>query len=175
MAVEQRYTNVGSVFRRIEMFNFARKVRGLCTALGGLIFITLLHPSASAQKNFQPATATNAKQFVGVWKGTFQGNPFITIALTTEKDKLVGTVSHANIEVNKDGELTKAEASEGESPITDVQVNGNILRITTKSSEGDSIRSGMTLTAADEAELQLLAPPDVPTPKPWKLKRVATN
>ena len=88
------------------MFKFGRTVCGLCTALCCLIFITLLHLSASAQKAFQPATATNAKQFVGVWKATFQGNPFITIALTTEKDKLVGTVSHADIEVNKDGDLT---------------------------------------------------------------------
>ena len=157
------------------MFNFSWTVRGLCSALGCLIFITLLHPSASAQKSFQPATATNAKQFVGVWKGTFQGNPFITITLTTDKDKLVGTLSHFNIVVNKDGELTKAEASDGEDPITDLRVNGNILRITIKTSDGDSIQSGLTLTAADEAELQMLVPPDVPTPKPWKLKRVSTN
>ena len=54
----------GSLFRKIEMFNFARTVRGLCTTLCCLIFITLLHPSASAQKDFQPATAKNAKQSV---------------------------------------------------------------------------------------------------------------
>ena len=159
------------------MFNFARTVRGLCTTLCCLISITLLHPSASAQKDFQPATATNAKQFVGVWKATFQGNPFLTIALNIEKNQLVGTVSHANMEVNKDGELTKAEASDGADPIADVRVNGNMLRITVKTTDGsgDSIQSELTLTAADEAELQLLVPPDVPTPKPWKLKRVSPN
>ena len=157
------------------MFTFAGTVRGPCTTLCWLLFITLLHPSASAQKDFQPATATNAKQFVGVWNATFQGNPFLTIVLTTEKDKLVGTMSHANIEVNKDGELTKAEASDGEDPIADLRVNGNMLRITIKTTDGDSIQSGLTLTAADEAELQMLVPQDVPTPKPWKLKRVSTN
>ena len=157
------------------MFNFARTVRGLCTTLCCLISITLLHPSASAQKDFQPATATNAKQFVGVWKATFQGNPFLTIALNTEKNQLVGTVSHANMEVNKDGELTKAEASDGEDPIADLRVNGNVLRITVETADGDSIQSKLTLTAADEAELQMLVPPDVPAPKPWKLKRVSPN
>jgi hypothetical protein len=157
------------------MLNFTRTGRGVGTMLCCLILLTLLLPSASAQKNFQPATATNAKQFVGVWRATFQGHPFMTIALTIDKDKLVGTISHADIEVNKDGELTKAEASDGESPISDAQVKGNILRITTKSSDGDSIRSGLTLTAADEAELQMLVPPDVPTPKPWNFKRVATK
>jgi hypothetical protein len=35
--------------------------------------------------------------------------------------------------------------------------------------------SALLMTAADEAELQMLVPPDVPTPKPWKLKRVSTN
>jgi hypothetical protein len=155
----------------MEMLNFARTVRGLCAALCCFIFITLLHPSASAQKDFQPATATNAKQFVGVWKATFQGNAFMTVALTTEKDKLVGTMSHANIEVNKDGELTKAEASDGEDQIADLRVKGNILRITIKTTEGDSIQSGLTLTAADEAELQMLVPPDVPTPKAWTTTR----
>src|SRR5271157_1395863 len=166
-AAGRHYTYVESLFRRIEMFNFTRTVRGLCTTLCCLIFITLLHPSASAQKNFQPATATNAKQFVGVWKATFQGNPFITIALTTDKDKLVGTVSHFNVELNNAGELTKAEAVEGEGSITDVSVDGNILRITTKSTDGseDSIQSELTLTAADAAELRMLVPPDVPTPK----------
>jgi hypothetical protein len=30
----------------------------------------------------------------------------------------------------------------------------------------------MKLTGPDQAELRILAPPDVPTPKPWKLERV---
>ena len=99
----------------------------------------------------------------------------MTIALTTEKDKLVGTMSHADLEVNKDGELTKAEATDGEDPIAYLRVKGNILRITIKTSDGDSIQSGLTLTAADEAQLQMLVPPDVPAPKPWQFKRVATK
>jgi hypothetical protein len=141
------------------------------------MFITLAHPFASAQKNFEPATATNAKRFIGVWKGTFQGNTFLTIALATDNDKLVGTVSHADIELSNTGDLTKAEAKEGEDPITDARINGNVLRITTKSSDGseESIQAELTKTTADEAELRMLVPPDVPKPKPWKLKRIATN
>ena len=157
------------------MFNFPRPARGTYAALGSLMLLALLSLTASAQTQFQPATAANAKQFVGVWKATFQGRPFMTIALTTQNDKLVGTMSHADIEVNKEGELTKAEPSAGEDPIADLRVNGNILRITIKTSDGDSIQSGLTLTAADEAQLQMLVPSDVPTPKPWKFKRVSTN
>jgi hypothetical protein len=29
----------------------------------------------------------------------------------------------------------------------------------------------MKLTGANQAELRILAPPDIPTPKPWKLER----
>lgn len=157
------------------MFKFPGWVRGTYAALCGLLLITLLSPAASAQKDFQPATAANAKQFVGVWNAIVQDRPFMTITLTTEQDKLVGTMSHADIEVNKEGELTKAEPSGGEDPIANLRVKGNILRITIKTSDGDSIQSGLTLTAADEAELQMLVPSGVPTPKPWKLKRVSTN
>lgn len=158
------------------MFNLARTIRGLCAPLCCLMFAALFTSSATAQKNFQPATAANAKQFVGVWKGFFQGNPFITITLTADKDKLVGTGSHANIEVNKDGELTKAEAGDGEDPLTDFRVDNNILRFAFKSADdSDSIQEELTLTAADEAELHVFVPPDVPAPKPWKLKRVAAK
>lgn len=99
----------------------------------------------------------------------------MTIALHIDGNKIVGTVSHADVEVNQAGELTKAEANDGEDPITDLRVNGNILSITTKSTDGseDSIQSKLTLIAGNDAELQMLVPPDVPAPKPWKLKRVS--
>ena len=99
-------------------------------------------------------------------EGSFQGNAFLTIALHIDGNKIVGTVSHANIELNNAGELTKAEANDSEAPdpITDLRVDGNILRITTKSTDGseDSIQAKLTLIAADDAELQMIVPPDVP-------------
>ena len=158
------------------MFTFtSSRVR---TSLCCLMFVTVFQALASAQ-HFTPATATNAKQFAGTWKASFQGNAFLTIALVIEGNKLVGTVSHANIELNKAGELTKAEANESEDPdpITDLRVNGNVLRITAKSTDGseDSIQSEMRLIAVNEADLRMVVPPDVPAPKPWRLTRVATK
>ena len=150
-------------------------VRRVFTTLCCLASVTLFCASASAQ-HLTPATATNAKQFVGIWKASFPGNAFLTIALHIDGNKIVGTVSHANIELNH-GELTKAEANDGEAPdpITDLRVDGNILRITTKSTDGseDSIQAKLTLVAADDAELQMVVPSDVPAPKPWKLKRAS--
>jgi hypothetical protein len=155
------------------MFNITTTGRMLLSTLCCLMFITSPSPLTSAQKNFELATPTNAKRFIGVWKGTFQGNVFLTIVLTAANDKLVGTFSHADIEVSNTGELTKAEAREGVDPIIDLRVNDNILRITTKSTDGseDSIQSELILTSADEVALRMVLPPDVPRPKPWKLKR----
>jgi hypothetical protein len=141
-----------------------------------LTFVTLLSSAASAQQ-FAPATAANAKQFVGTWKANFQGHPFLTVTLAIEANQLAGNFSHADIEVNEAGELTKAEANDGEDPITDIRVAGDILRITVKSTDGseESIQSELRLVAANEADLRMLVPPDVPTPKPWRLQRVAAK
>ena len=164
------------IFGGFEMFDFGETVRRAFTTLCCLASVTLFCASASAQ-HLTPATATNAKQFVGIWKASFQGNAFLTIALHIDGNKIVGTVSHANIELNNAGELTKAEANDSEAPdpITDLRVDGNILRITTKSTDGseDSIQAKLTLIAADDAELQMVVPSDVPAPKPWKLKRAS--
>jgi len=144
-----------------------------------LMFLIFLCDSASAQK-FAPATTANAKQFVGVWKGDFHGHPFVTVTIGFEGDKLVGTVSHADIEVNKDGELTKAQAGGGaDDLITDAQVKGDVLRITTKSADGseDSFQSELRLVANNEVSMQIVVPPEVPppAPKPWRLERVAAK
>lgn len=152
-----------------------------CRAIAGLrclVFLTVLSGFASAQQ-FAPATAANAKQFAGIWKADFQGKPFLTIKIDFQGDKLVGTVSHADIEMNKDGELTKAEANESSEPdpIADAQVKGDILRITTKSADGsgEGMRSELKLVAKDEASLRLMVPPDVAAPKPWRLERVSAK
>ena len=161
------------------MFSSPANRRSAIAGLVCLMLLIFLCNSASAQQ-FAPATAANAKQFIGVWKGDFQGNPFVTVTINFEGDKLVGTVSHADIEVNKDGELTKAQAGGGpDDPITDARVKRDVLRITTKSADGseDSFESDLRLVADNEVSMQIVVPPDVPAPapKPWQLKRVAAK
>ena len=81
-------------------------------------------------------------------------------------------MSHADIQVGKDGELTSAEEHEGSNPIVEAKLTGGTLLITTKEETSqDTIQCEMKLTGTDQAELRLLAPPDVPAPKPWKLER----
>jgi len=163
--------------RRINMFHPEHN-RRVIVVLCCLALVVLFHASALAQ-HFTPATATNAKQFVGVWKASFRGSPFLTVTIAIDGNKLVGSVSHANIELNNAGELTKAEANDAEDPdpITDARVNGDTLRITTKSTDGseDSIEAEIRLVANNAADLRMLVPPDVPAPKPWRLQRVAAK
>ena len=150
--------------------------RFLRPMLNVLLFAMILTGSLLAQ-DFKPATAANAKQFLGTWQSSFQGKVFLTIVIAGGANELSGSMSHFDVEVNDAGELTKAEVGEGSNKITGAQVNGNRLRITTKSSDGseDSTDSEMVLSDAGEAELRMIVPPDVPPdvprPKPWKLSR----
>lgn len=157
---------------RMNMFRSPASRRGAIAGLWCWVFLAVLGGFASAQQ-FAPATPANAKQFVGVWKAEFHGNPFVTVTIGFEGDKLVGSVSHADVEVGKDGELTKAEPGDGSDPITAANVKGDVLRITFGSDE--AIRSELRLVAKDEATLRMLVPPDVPAPKPWHLQRVAAK
>ncbi len=141
--------------------------------LGSLALVALLSSFVRAQ-DFTRATAANAKQFVGTWRGSFQGHPFLTVKLAIDGNKLVGSVSHVDIDVDKSGELTKADASEGEDVISQLRVAGDILRISVKGADDSEspIQSEMKLVGSNDADFRLIVPPDVPTPKPWPLKRV---
>lgn len=142
-----------------------------------LLAITLVSVTLLAQ-DFKPATAANAKDFLGKWQASFQGKVFMTLLVSGDAHRLSGTVSSANIEVNKDGELTKAEVGDGADTITSAAVNGKRLRITAKSEDGseDSMDWEMVLLGPNEAELHITVPPDVPPdvtrPKPWRMTRV---
>ncbi len=120
-----------------------------------------------------PAPDANGdRQFVGTWHAEFKGKTFLTIKLEKQEDKLIGTVSHADIQLSNAGELTSAEERDGSSPIIETKVTNGILRITSKDDESqDMIECELKLTGTDQAELRMLVPPDVPKPKWWKLVR----
>ena len=62
----------------------------------------------------QPAaTDADLRQFVGTWRAKFQGKVFLTIKLETQEGKLTGTATHAEVQLDKNGELTSAEELEG--------------------------------------------------------------
>jgi len=142
----------------------------------GAAAVLLLSCAMAFAQDYQPATASNAKPFVGTWQASFKGSPFLTVTFSVADDKVSGSFSHADIEVNQSGELTKAEAKDGEDPIVNAQVKGNVLRFTTKSADGseDSLQAELKLVGPAKGEIRLIGiPADVPAPKPWEVSEVS--
>ena len=142
----------------------------------GAATLLLVSCAVVVAQDFQPATSSNAKQFVGTWQASFNGSPFLTVTLTIADNKVTGSASHADIEVSQAGELTKAEAGDGEDPITDAQVKGNVLRFATKNTDGSeySLQAELRLNGSAKGEIRMIGlPPDVPSPKPWEVNRVS--
>jgi bla regulator protein blaR1 len=162
------------VVNLLERANRVRKARAqsLVLATLTLLIVTCLGVSGFSFQVNQTHTDADLQPFVGTWHAQFQGKTFLTVKLEQQQGKLTGSVSHADLQVGKDGELTSAEAHEGSDPIVEAKLMARVLLITTKEQDSDdTIQCEMKLTGTDQAELRILAPPDVPTPKPWKLER----
>jgi len=170
--LEDRIMNV------LAKANRFRKTWARASALGasGLLITTCLGVSGVSIQVTQPHnTDANLQPFVGTWQARFKGKVFETIKLEKQQGKLTGSVRGADIEGDNDGELTGVHAidSSDPDPIVEATLASGILRITIKEKDSeDTIQFEMKLTGPDQAELRILAPPDVPTPKPWKLERV---
>jgi len=118
---------------------------------------------------------TPAQRFAGTWHAKFQGKTFSTLKLLVKDDQVTGSMTGANINLDKAGNLTSAEGTEDESQISDVKLAGDALSFKTKNEDsGEVINWQMRLTNEREGELLLVVPephPDIPTPRPWKIVR----
>jgi hypothetical protein len=136
--------------------------------LAGLLLV-LTAISAAAQSK------TPAQRFAGTWHAKFQGKTFSTLKLLVKDDQVTGSMTGANINLDKDGNLTSAEGTGDESQISNVKLTGDALLFTTKNEDsGEIINWKMRVTNEREGELLLVLPaphPDIPTPRPWKLVR----
>lgn len=125
----------------------------------------------------QPASALDTtdpnQTFTGTWQAQFQSKTFVTIKLEDQNGKLTGTISHSQIQVDNQGELTSAEPQDGEDAFTEIKVNDKILHMTLKSTNGqDTTQYEMELNGTDQAELRFVGLPSGATaPKPWTLHR----
>src|SRR5580704_639350 len=170
--LEDRIMNV------LAKANRFRKTWARASALGasGLLITTCLGVSGlSIQVTQAHNTDANLQPFIGTWQARFKGKVFETIKLGKQQGKLTGSVRGADIEVDKDGELTSAHAidSRDPDPIVEDTLASGILRRTRKEQDSEHpIHFEAELTRPDQAELRILAPPDVPLPNPWKLERV---
>jgi hypothetical protein len=145
----------------------------LALAASGLLVATCLVVSGFSVQVTQPNnTDADLQQFVGTWHAQFKSKTFETIKLEKQEGKLTGTASHAEIQLDKDGELTSAEEIDGSDLIVEAKLTSGVLRVIAKEEDSqDTIEFEMKLIETDQAELRILTPPDVPTPKPWRLER----
>ncbi len=124
------------------------------------------------------APAHKLADYAGTWQATFQGKPFMIIKLHDEKGQLTGTVSKGDLEVNPEGDITKATVKEGESQILSSRILANgSLQITSRAADGeDTTTFVMTLLDKDSASLRFEIPPDAGVRiKPVPLKRVPNS
>lgn len=175
--LEERIMNV------LAKANRFRKTRAQVSALATLVLLVraCLGMSGSSFQVIQRAsTDADLRPFVGTWHAKFKGKTFLTIKLEKQGGKLTGTASHAGIELDEDGELTSAEEQDASDPIVEAKLTNGALRITIQEQDSqDTFQCEMKLTGTDQAQLQIVIPPDVsgeaPRPKPWKLERAKSG
>lgn len=135
--------------------------------LAGLLLVIATFAAAQSK--------TSAQRYAGTWNAQFQGKTFTTLKLVARDNQLTGSLTGANINMDKDGNLTSAEGTDDEGQISDVKLSGDTLLFTTKNEDtGEAINWKMRLTNEHEGKLLLLMPephPEIPTPRPWKIVR----
>jgi hypothetical protein len=151
--------------------NWRRQARRMSLAAGLLAFVLCSLANRSAA--LQPPASSDA--FAGTWQAQFQGKTFLTIKLAKQDGKLTGTISHINVQLDQNGNLTSAAPAEGEDPVVDTKLDGNTLLLTGKDQQSQAATQfQIKLAGADEAEVQQLGKISATAPKPWKLQRVTT-
>src|ERR1700691_2051423 len=111
--LEDRIVNVLAKDNRI------RETGARASALGasGLLITPCLGVSGFSFQVTKPHnTDADLQPFVGTWQARFKGKVFETIKLEKQQGKLIGSVRGADIEVDKDGELTSAHAIDSIDP-----------------------------------------------------------
>ena len=153
-----------------------RKTRAKACAFvaSGLLIATCLGVSAFSLQATQPHKSdADLQPFVGTWQAKFKGTIFQTIKLAVKENKVTGTISHANVDVDpKSGDLIGVDVLDGSDAVVEAKLTSGILRITEK----DGVQFDMKVLGTDMAEIQLVVPAEAaskfPTPKPWRLERV---
>jgi hypothetical protein len=167
--LEDRIVNVLATAHR------CRKTWAKASALvaSGFLIATCLGISAFSVQVTQPHKSNGDLQpFVGTWQAKFKGTIFQTVKLAVKEEKVTGTISHANVDVDpKSGNLTGVDLLDGSDAVVEAKLTSGVLRIT----EEDGAQFDMKVLGADLAEIQLVVPAEaaskLPTPKPWKLER----
>jgi hypothetical protein len=112
-------------------------------------------------------TAT-AKQFVGTWNWVLHDRHFATMILEQRGDQFGGSMTNCSIDMDKDGKVTKAVATEGSSPIARAEFDKGVLHIVDQ--DGDEWT--MTLTSDTTAQLRAAGAGAPTNAEPIRLEKV---
>jgi hypothetical protein len=120
-----------------------------------------------AQAAHSGATAT-AKQFVGTWNWVLHDRHFATMILEQRGDQFGGSMTNCSIDMDKDGKVTKAVATEGSSPIARAEFDKGVLHIV----DQDGDEWAMTLTSDTTAQLRAAGAGAPTNAEPIRLEKV---
>jgi len=141
-----------------------------------LIALSVLVPAFSGGMEKEPnASGAGDEAYVGIWKAEYQGKTFALLKLKIENQKLNGTLSSGEINVDKDGEVNEVtEEANSETPISEIKRDGAALSFKVQN-ENDVDQYQLNLTGEDSAELKIVSPgplPEgVPVIKPFKMRK----
>jgi hypothetical protein len=114
---------------------------------------------------------TSAKKFAGTWEARFNGDVFWVLKIQSG-DKLTGSMSAVDIGVDKDGNLSSAEAKEEEFPILRPTIENESLNFEWTDDPGeDPLKFEMKMTGKQEAQLRFVTPPEGLKIKPFTFTR----
>ena len=149
----------------------------MALACGLLLAVTCMAASLLSlrpEETRPPASAAplSPTAFVGIWTSSFQGKPFLTLRLGREGQTWTGSLSPFDIDINKDGTLTRASAGEaGGWKVVDASLKANILTIHLQDI-GDNSRDDFELQTTGNGHGKF-KPTGLPA-KPWDIERVST-
>lgn len=131
----------------------------------------LLPRGAVRAQTAHSGAAVTAKQFIGTWNWMFQDRHFATMILEQRGDQFGGSITHGSIDMDSNGKITNAVATEGSSPIVRTVLNKGVLHIFEKDG-ADETEWAMTLTSDTTAQLRAAGAGSPANAEPIHLEKV---
>jgi hypothetical protein len=111
------------------------------------------------------------RKFAGTWEARFNGDVFWVLKIQSG-DKLTGSLSAVDIGIDKDGNLSSAEAKEEVFPILRPAIENDSLTFEWTDDPGeDPLKFEMKMTGKQEAQLRFLSAPEGVKIKPFTFTR----
>jgi hypothetical protein len=148
----------------------SRALRRVSAFAGVCVMVALFTTASAFTIQVFGKQNPNLKQFLGTWQARFHGRSFMTIKLEN-KGHLTGSFSNARISTDADGNLTDAEEQSCCTTLSRATASGDQLHVVGKDTDGSELEFDIKLLSSNEAEVQMIAPPDVKI-KPWKVRKV---